>query len=122
MDYQNIIFEFVLIFAGAVLFATAFLYLRQPIILAYIGLGIVVGPFGLGFIQQPDHIEKLSHVGVILLLYLLGINLKPDRLLHLFSKTAVVTIFTSLAFFVIMAAVALAFGFSFMDSILIGLR
>ena len=120
MDYQNIIFEFVLIFAGAAFFATAFLYLKQPIILAYIGFGIIAGPLGLGLIKQPEHIEKLSHVGVILLLYLLGINLKPDRLYHLFSKTAVVTLFTSLVFFLVTTLAAIAFGFNLLESIIIG--
>lgn len=120
MAFDNIIFEFVLIFAGAAIFATAFLYLKQPVILAYIVLGIAAGPWGLGVIQEPEHIEKLSHIGVILLLYLLGINLKPDRLFHLFSKTAIVTLFTSLTFLVVIAAAAFVFGFSVFESIIIG--
>lgn len=120
MAFNNIIFEFVLIFAGAAIFATAFLYLKQPVILAYIGLGIAAGPWGLGVIQEPEHIEKLSHIGVILLLYLLGINLKPDRLFHLFSKTAIVTLFTSLTFLVVISAAAFAFGFAVFESIIIG--
>lgn len=120
MAFQNIIFEFVLIFAGAAILATAFLYLKQPIILAYIALGIIAGPWGLGVIEEPEHIEKISHVGVILLLYLLGINLKPDRLFHLFSKTAVVTLLTSLIFLFAVTAAALVFGFSFIESLIIG--
>jgi Kef-type K+ transport system membrane component KefB len=120
MAFQNIIFEFVLIFAGAAIFATLFLYLKQPVILAYIGFGIVAGPWGLGFIKEAEHIEKLSHVGVILLLYLLGLNLKPDRLFHLFSKTAVVTALTSLVFLFVTFAAAFAFGFGFTESIIIG--
>ena len=80
MDYQNIIFEFVLIFSGAAIFSTIFLYLKQPVIIAYIAFGILAGPLALNLIERPEHIEKLSHVGVILLLYLLGMNLKPDRL------------------------------------------
>jgi len=120
MDFQNIIFQFVLIFAGAAIFATAFLYLKQPVILAYIGFGIIAGPWGLGLIKEPGHIEELSHIGVILLLYLLGINLKPDRLYHLFSKTAVVTLLTSLVFLVITASATMAFGFDFIESIVIG--
>jgi Kef-type K+ transport system membrane component KefB len=120
MGYQNIIFEFVLIFAGAAIFATVFLYLKQPVILAYIGFGIAAGPWGFGLIKEPAHIEKLSHIGVILLLYLLGMNLKPDRLYHLFSKTAVVTLLTSLVFLVVTAAAAMAFGFGFTESIIIG--
>jgi Kef-type K+ transport system membrane component KefB len=120
MGFQNIIFEFVLIFAGAAFFATIFLYLKQPVILAYIGFGIAAGPWGLGLIKEPEHIEELSHIGVILLLYLLGINLKPDRLYHLFSKTAVVTLLTSLIFLLVTAAAAMAFGFGLIESIIIG--
>jgi Kef-type K+ transport system membrane component KefB len=120
MAYQNIIFEFVLIFAGAAVLATAFLYLRQPVILAYIGLGVIAGPLGLGMIREPEHIEKLSHIGVILLLYLLGINLKPDRLYHLFSKTAVITLFTSLVFLAVISSAALLFNFALLESIIIG--
>ena len=120
MGFQNIIFEFVLIFAGAAFFATVFLYLKQPVILAYIGFGIAAGPWGLGLIKEAEHIEELSHIGVILLLYLLAINLKPDRLYHLFSKTAVVTLLTSLVFLLVTAAAAMAFGFGFIESIIIG--
>lgn len=120
MEFQNIIFEFVLIFAGAAIFATAFLFLKQPIILAYIAFGIFAGPLGLGLITEPEHIEKISHIGVILLLYLLGSNLVPERLFHLFSKTAVVTLLTSLVFFVVVSLSASAFGFSLIESIIIG--
>ena len=120
MGFQNIIFEFTLIFAGAAIFATAFLYLKQPVILAYIAFGVAAGPLGLQLIEEPDHIEKLSHIGVILLLYLLGINLKPDRLYHLFSKTAIVTLFTSLVFFIVVTSATLAFGFSLIESIIVG--
>ena len=120
MDYQNIIFEFVLIFAGAAIFSTLFLYLKQPVILAYIAFGVFAGPLGFDLIEQPEHIEKLSHIGVILLLYLLGMNLKLERLYHLFSKTAVVTLLTSFVFLVVMALVALASGFKLSESIIIG--
>ncbi|MDT8281827.1 MAG: cation:proton antiporter, partial [Gammaproteobacteria bacterium] len=120
MGFYNIIFEFVLIFAGAALFATIFLYLKQPVILAYIALGIAAGPWGLGLIKQPEHIEELSHIGVILLLYLLGISLKPDRLLHLFSKTALVTLLTSMIFLIMTAIATYAFGFGFIQSIIVG--
>ena len=120
MGFQNIIFELVLIFSGAALFATVFLYLKQPVILAYIALGIAAGPWGLALIKEPDHIEKLSHVGVILLLYLLGISLKPERLYHLFSKTAIVTLLTSLTFLTVFSLSALAFGFELIESIIVG--
>jgi hypothetical protein len=77
---DHIIFQFVLIFAGAALFATLFLYLRQPIILAYIVLGIFVGPKGLGLIEDAELVEQLAHIGIILLLFLIGLNFQPKKL------------------------------------------
>ena len=78
--FDHILLQFVLIFSGAALFATLFLYLKQPIILAYILLGIFVGPHGLGLISDADQVEKLAHVGIILLLFLLGLNFQPAKL------------------------------------------
>ncbi len=120
MGYENIIFEFVFIFAGAALLATLFLFLKQPMILAYIALGVIVGPWGFAVIKEPTHIEQLSHIGVILLLFLLGINLKPERLYHLFSKTAVVTLTTSIVFLSITMSIALLYGFAVIPSLIIG--
>ncbi len=74
---ENIILQFVLIFAGAALFASLFLFLKQPIILAYIVLGIVVGPKGLELISDAEQIERLAHIGIILLLFLIGLNFHP---------------------------------------------
>jgi len=118
--FENIIFEFVLIFAGAALFATIFLYLKQPIILSYIALGIALGPWGFAVIEDSAHLEQLSHIGIILLLFLLGLNLKPERLFHLFSKTAVVTLTTSIVFLSITMSISLLFGFGVLSSFIIG--
>ncbi len=120
MGFENIIFELVSIFAGAAILGTVFLYLKQPIILAYIVLGVIAGPWGLAIIKQPDHIEQLSHIGVILLLFLLGMNLKAERLFHLFSKTAVVTLTSSIVFLILFTSVALLSGFELINSLVIG--
>ena len=120
MPFHNILLEFVLIFAGAAVLATLFLYLRQPVILAYILLGVIAGPWGLALIEQPEHIEQLAHLGVILLLYLLGMNLQPARLVHLFSKTAVVTFLSSAIFLLVLAAISYLFGFTLVESLVAG--
>ena len=120
MGLENIIIQLVLIFAGAAIFATLFLYLRQPIILAYILLGIAIGPWGAGLISNADQIEKLSHVGIILLLYLLGLDLQPERLIHLFGKTTILTLVTSVVFLLLGLLVGVLFAFPFKDSLIIG--
>jgi len=120
VDFNNIILELVLIYAGAAFLATLFLYLKQPIILAYIALGVLVGPRGAGLIDDAQHIEQLSHIGIILLLFLIGLNLRPDRLVSLFGRTTMVTLVTCLLFLLLVMLVASLLGFAFMDSLIIG--
>ncbi len=117
---DHIIFQFVLIFAGAALFATLFLYLKQPIIIAYIVLGIVVGPKGLGLINDADQIEQLAHIGIILLLFLIGLNFQPKKLVGLLGRVGLVTLVTCFIFTLLGLATALALGFPFFDSLIIG--
>ncbi len=49
--------------------------LRQPLVIAYIFTGIIVGPAALGFAQSADVFETLSRVGVAFLLFVVGLNL-----------------------------------------------
>ena len=118
--FEHIILQFVLIFAGAALFATLFLYLKQPIILAYIVLGIVVGPKGLGLITDAEQIEKLSQIGIILLLFLIGLNFQPAKLVGLLGRVGIVTLATCFLFTLLGLAVSLALGYPLIDSLIIG--
>jgi Kef-type K+ transport system membrane component KefB len=117
---DNIIFELVLIFAGAAVLATLFLYLKQPIILAYIFLGVAIGPSGLQLINNPHHIEQLSHIGIILLLFLIGLNLRPDKMVGLFGKVSALTLATSLAFMSLIMLTTWLLGFPIMHCLIIG--
>ncbi len=118
--FDHILLQFVLIFSGAALFATLFLYLKQPIILAYILLGIFVGPHGLGLISDADQVEKLAHVGIILLLFLLGLNFQPAKLVGLLGRVGSVALVTCLLFMLLGLSAAWAMGFPFVDSLVIG--
>ena len=117
---DHIIFQFVLIFAGAALFATLFLYLKQPIILSYIVLGIVVGSKGLGLINDAEQIEQLSRIGIILLLFLIGLNFQPAKLVGLIGRLGLITLATCFIFMLLSMAAVLALGYAFIDSLVIG--
>ena len=98
MNLDSIIFELSVIIVGAAALGTLFLYAKQPILIAYIAIGFAVGPNGLAFIPSIDHIEKIAHFGVILLLFLIGLNLQPLKLLRIFRRTALLTFGTSMVF------------------------
>lgn len=120
MTFENIIGELAFIYAGAAVLATVFLFLRQPIIVAYIVLGMIAGPYGLRFIENAEHIEHIAHLGIILLLFLVGLNLHPQKLYMLFKRTALVTVGTCALFAGILGGVAYAFGYTPMESVIIG--
>jgi len=54
--------------------------LRLGAILGYLTAGVILGPWGLGIITEVDEIRHLGEFGVIFLLFVLGIELKPDKL------------------------------------------
>ncbi len=117
---DHIILQFVVIFAGAAGLATLFLFLKQPIILAYIVLGILVGPKGLGLINDAEQIEQLAHTGIVLLLFLIGLNFQPAKLVGLLGRVGIVTLATCFLFMLLSFVVVLALGFPLIDSLVVG--
>jgi len=98
MNLNSIIFDLSVIIVSAAVLGTLFLYIKQPIIIAYMAVGFVVGPHGLAVVSSISNIEQISRLGVILLLFLIGLNLQPLKLVGLFRKTSLLTIGTSLLF------------------------
>lgn len=120
MEDNSLFFATFLIFTGAALFATVAMFARQALPLAYILLGVVAGPWGLGLVDDPETIQDIAQIGIIFLLFLLGLNLKPQDLLHMFGKASLVTLASSMLFGLIGVAVALAFGFGLVEALVIG--
>ncbi len=75
--------------AGAALIATR---LRQPLIVAFIGVGILVGPTGTGWVVADGTIELLARMGIAILLFLVGLRLD----LHLIRSTGPIALATGL--------------------------
>ena len=111
MGDVNIISVLALIFVGSALLGTFFNWIRQPIIISYIAFGMIAGPRGLRLVSEPGYIEEISHFGIILLLFLLGLDLEPKKLLTLFGRTSVVSLATGAVFASAGAGVLLLFGY-----------
>ncbi|MEE1566982.1 MAG: cation:proton antiporter, partial [Arenicellales bacterium] len=117
---ESVLFSVFLIFTGAALLATLALYARQSLLIAYIVLGVLAGPSGVGLIDDPHLIEEIAHVGIIFLLFLLGLELRPSKLVDLLREATGVTIASTLVFALLGYLVAAAAGFSRSDCLLIG--
>ncbi|SUG12884.1 glutathione-regulated potassium-efflux system protein [Salmonella enterica subsp. arizonae] len=52
-------------------------------VLGYLLAGIAIGPWGLGFISDVDEILHFSELGVVFLMFIIGLELNPSRLWQL---------------------------------------
>lgn len=120
MEENSITFAFFLIFSGASVLASIALYTRQPLLIAYIVLGALIGPYGMGFVTDLKLLSDISHFGIIFLLFLLGLDMQPQALLSTLKKATLVAVASSLIFATTGYLVATAFGFSHTEGIVIG--
>ena len=120
MQETSIEFSIFLIFTGAALIATLALYARQAMIVAYILLGLLMGPWGFAYINDAELISDISTIGIIFLLYLLGLDLLPQQLWSMLREAIEVTLFSSAAFCLIGFVVGYLFGYELLQALLIG--
>ncbi len=120
MAGTSIEFSIFLIFTGAALLATAALYARQAMIVAYMILGLILGPWGAGFIDDPDLISDIANIGIIFLLYLLGLDLLPQQLWRMLREATVVTFSSTAAFILLGFVIGLGFGYPALEALLLG--
>ncbi len=116
---EPIIYSVFLIFTGAALLATLALFARQSMLVSYILAGVLLGPWGIGLVGDPGVIQEASHMGVIFLLFLLGLNLLPQQLLRQFRQTLPVTLISSLLFAAIGAGVAFLFDYGWREALVV---
>ncbi|MEZ5567269.1 MAG: cation:proton antiporter [Halioglobus sp.] len=119
MEPGGVTFEFFLIFSGAAVFASLALYTRQPLIIAYIALGAVIGPYGVSLVADPDQLSQIGRVGIIFLLFLLGLDMQPKALWSTLRKSTVVALVSSAIFLAVIFGVTRLFGFSNLDSLVV---
>lgn len=120
MQNDPLVFTIFAIFTGAALLATLALFARQALLVAYIALGVLLGPWGLGLVTDQALIGGISQIGIIFLLFLLGLNLPFSKLYELVGESSLVTGVSSLVFGLLGMAVGWLFGFNFTEQLVIG--
>jgi Kef-type K+ transport system membrane component KefB len=112
--------SFFLIFTGAALLGCLAMYTKQPLLIVYILLGALIGPYGLGWIEEVELMEQAAEIGIIFLLFLLGLDMQPSALFHVLKKASDVTVFSSIVFFGAGFGAAWAWGFPLTEAAVIG--
>jgi Kef-type K+ transport system membrane component KefB len=121
MESDPLLFSFFLIFTSAAVLATVALYTRQPLIVAYVAIGIILGPSATSLISDPALISSIAKIGIIFLLFLLGLDMQPSKLGNMLKDALFVGLSSSLVFFCIGFVLGLAFQYSIVESLIVGI-
>lgn len=116
---ESIIFSIFIIFTSAALLASVALLARQALLVAYIAAGVLLGPSVFGVVQNTEFPRQLAEVGIMFLLFLLGLNMHPQKLAASLRQSTLITFGSSLIFACIGFAVAWILQFSQMDQLVI---
>ncbi|MEO8224687.1 MAG: monovalent cation:proton antiporter-2 (CPA2) family protein [Gammaproteobacteria bacterium] len=79
----SLLTQVALFLAATVIAVPLFRRFRLSAVLAYLASGMLIGPFGLGLVADVDSILHFAEFGVVLLLFVIGLELQPSRLLAL---------------------------------------
>jgi predicted Kef-type K+ transport protein len=117
MIFENMFYEITALILVAAALGVLGLALRQPLVVSLLAAGILVGPSGLGLISSHTQIELLAHIGVALLLFVVGLKLD----LHLIRTMGTVALATGLGQVIFTSVfgflIALALGFASVEAI-----
>src|SRR5271168_604017 len=77
---MSLLAQIAIFLAAAVVAIPIFRYFRLGSVLGYLAAGIVIGPACLGLISKVDATEHIAEFGIVLLMFVIGLELQPSRL------------------------------------------
>jgi Na+:H+ antiporter len=89
--FETLLTLFVMMAAAKVM-AEVFERLRQPAVVGEILAGVLIGPSVLAWVRPSDMTNTLAEVGVIFLLFAVGLEIKPRDILHVGRTAAIVAV------------------------------
>jgi monovalent cation:H+ antiporter-2, CPA2 family len=97
--------------------------LHQPLLIGYIIAGMIIGPYTPPFslIQYPDILSALAEIGIVFLLFAVGLEYPLGRLRSIGRTALVIALAESLSTFAAGYLLGIAFGFSLYDALFLGL-
>ncbi len=117
---HNTLQPVLVLLAAAVLVVVVFRSLRLPPLLGYLIVGVVIGPHALGWITTTDEVRSLAEIGVVFLMFSIGLEFSLSRLMTMrrivFGLGAAQVLITLL----LVLGVAMAIGASWRTGLVLG--
>lgn len=120
MHEGSVFYTIFLIFAGAAFLSTLVLYTKQSLLVAYILLGAIIGPWGLRLVPDVTTVQQIGDIGIVFLLFLLGLHLQPQNLVHMLKKVTWIALVSSIFFALTAYFIGRYFGLTVTESWILG--
>ncbi|MCP5472360.1 MAG: monovalent cation:proton antiporter-2 (CPA2) family protein [Steroidobacteraceae bacterium] len=120
-EHQGIeLLPVITLLAAGVICAPLFKRLGFGAVLGYLAGGIAIGPFGLRLFTHPDSILQVAELGVVLFLFIVGLEMRPSRLWELRRQIFGLGLAQVLGCALLLTAVGVVTGFSVALSFVVG--
>ncbi len=121
MNEQHFLLNAIVYLSASVIAVPIMQRLGLGSVLGYLAAGTAIGPWGLGLVQNVDDIRHFAEFGVVLLLFIIGLELKPKRLWRM-RRSIVGTGGSQLLFTtVLLLLIGLALGYSLNTSLIVAM-
>jgi len=90
-------------------------------IAGYLLAGIALGPWGLGIVGGLDDVRRVAELGVVFLLFVIGLELQPRRLWEMRARLATVGVSQLLLSIIAILAASLAIGIELRAAVVVGM-
>ncbi|NNL85036.1 MAG: hypothetical protein HKP27_05260, partial [Myxococcales bacterium] len=117
---SGLVAELLIVLAVAAAGVALFERLGLPAIAGFLVMGALLGPGALGVVDDPEGVRTLAELGVVFLLFEIGLELPIDRLKRMWRAAATAGAFQVLGTIAAGAAIARAFGADWPGSIVVG--
>ena len=120
VEHSSVILSLFLILASAKIMAEVFERLRQPAVVGEILAGVIIGPSLLGWVEPTEMIGIVAEVGVIFLLFTVGLETKPQDIIRVGKRAFLVGTLGVIFPFIAGYGIAMWWDGSFIEAMFIG--
>lgn len=117
----TLIVDIVIIIVSSLLFGVFAHILKQSVILAYILVGILIGPYGFGLINNIEEVTSLAEIGVALLIFIIGIEFRFSTLSEIWKVSVFGGMVQIITMIFLGYLLSRAFGWPIFDSVILGM-
>ncbi|MCK0713791.1 monovalent cation:proton antiporter-2 (CPA2) family protein [Chromohalobacter sarecensis] len=118
---MNFFYEAAVLLGAAIIAVPLFQRLGLGSILGYLAVGLLLGPSVFGFIAEPEEVLHFSEFGVVMLLFLIGLEMEPSRLWGMRKKLFGLGFLQLLGCGVLLTPIGVALGLTWELAMLLGL-